>query len=204
MASPTDRLAVLVLEAIPRHLWGFRPRLMPVIVQRLGGVRAVGWFLWNMPRYERTRTTFGAVRTHLLSSTISLINGCRYCTFGHAYALQLIYLRERDQLFPLDEHEITGLHGLERAQLRAQLVSTLRLAGLADEVPWVERLFALAAEERRAADRDDARIAHLVRMFGVLNTCGIAGSVQPDQAHDPVNKDAALKARYQRLRAATT
>lgn len=200
MAAATNRLAAWALEAAPRRLWGFPPRLMPVIVQRLGPMRAVGWFAWNMPRYERTLKAFGAVRTHLLCTTISLINGCWYCTAGHAYALQLIYLRERDQLFPLDEDAIVELQGLDRAELRTRLASALAEAGLGEEVPWVERLFKLVAEQGSPADGDDARIAHLIRMFAVLNACGIAGSVEPDQAHDPVNRDAVLKERYRQLR----
>jgi len=200
MTPATDRLATWALEAVPRRLWGFPPRLMPVIVQRLGPVRAVAWFAWNMPRYERTLKAFGGVRTHLLCTTISLINGCRYCTAGHAYALQLIYLRERGRLFPLDDDAISQLDGLDRAELQARLASALAAAGLGEEVPWVERLFDLIAEQRRPADGDDARIAHLVRMFAVLNACGIAGSVGPDQAHDPVNRDAALRERYRQLR----
>ena len=200
MAGATDRLATRALEAVPRRLWGFPPRLMPWIVQRLGAIRAVAWFVWNMPRYERTLKTFGGVRTHLLCTTISLINGCRYCTVGHAYALQLIYLRERDELFPLDEQAISQLQDLDRAELRARLASALELGGLADELPLVERVFELAAGQEPRANRDDARIAHLVRMFAVLNACGIAGSVEPDQAHDPVNRDAALIERYRQLR----
>lgn len=200
MAGAMDRLATWALEAVPRRLWGFPPRLMPSIVQRLGAVRAAAWFAWNMPRYERTLKTFGGVRTHLLCSTISLINGCHYCTVGHAYALQLIYLRERDELFPLDEREISQLQGLDRAELRARLTSTLGLAGLAEELPWVERVFELTAGQQPRADRDDSRIAHLVRMFAVLNACGIAGLVEPDQAHDPVNRDTALIERYRQLR----
>ncbi len=203
MARGTDKLAVRVLEAIPRRLWGFPPRLMPVIVERLGPVRAVAWFLTNMPRYERTLRRFGGLRTHLLSTTISLINGCAYCTFGHAYALELIYLRERDALFPLDEHAITALHTLDRADLKQRLIDAVREGGLEAEVPWVERMFVMAADPQQPTSPADARLAHLVRMFGVLNDCGIAGAVKPDQAHDPTNKDSALKARYAQLRAAT-
>lgn len=193
--------AVAVLEGIPKHLWGFPPRLMPVLVERLGPVRAVSWFLWNMPRYERTLKAFGGVRTHLLSVAISLINGCRYCTFGHAYALELIYLRDCGKLLPLDEHAITELRGVERDELRRRLAEVLQQADLDAEVPWIDRLIALATDARKPADRDDARIVHLIRMFGVLNACGIAGDVIPDQAHDPLNKDDALKERYAKLRA---
>lgn len=196
-----DRFAIAVLEGIPEHLWGFPPRLMPVIVERLGPIRAVSWFLWNIARYERTMKAFGGLRTHLLSTTISLINGCRYCTFGHAYALELVYLRDRGKMLPLDEHAITELCDVERDEMRRVLAGALQQADLNAEVPWIDRLITLATDARKPADRDDVRIVHLIRMFGVLNACGIVGDVSPDQAHDPLNKDDALKERYARLRA---
>jgi len=196
-----NRFAISVLEATPKHLWGFLPRLMPVIVERLGPVRAIRWFLWNIPRYERTLKAFGGLRTHLLSTTISLINGCRYCAFGHAYALELIYLRDRGTMLPLDEYALIELCGVERDEMRRRLAEALHQADLDAEVAWIDRLIALATDARKPADRDDARIVHLIDMFGVLNACGIAGDVRPDQAHDPLNKDDALKERYAKLRA---
>lgn len=196
-----DRIAVAVLEGIPERLWGFPPRLMPVIVERLGAVGALSWFGSNMPRYELTLRRLGGLRTHLLSTAISLINGCRYCTFGHAYAFELIYLRDQGRLFPLDEHEITALQECRPSEIRDSLAAALVQAGLPGEVAWLDRLIALHAGTRQPHGRDDARIAHLVRMFGVLNECGIAGAVIPDQAHDPSNKDSALKHRYTTLRA---
>ncbi|MBO0851333.1 MAG: hypothetical protein J2P20_17865, partial [Pseudonocardia sp.] len=76
-------------------------------------------------------------------------------------------------------------------------------AGLHTEVRSLERAIELTvAEDRRATDDDDMRIAHLVRMFGVLNSVGISDHTEPDQAHSRLNKDSALKARYAHLRAA--
>jgi hypothetical protein len=202
-----NRVALGVLQGVPRHKWGFSPRLMPVLVERLGPVRSVHWFLSNMPRYERTLKAFGPLRAHLLCTAISLRNGCRYCVYAHATALQLIYLRDRHRLFPLDEHAIAELAGLEPAELRRRLAEALRQAGLPDELPWVERLLDMVEQphgqppDTTPADADDARLAHLTAMFGVLNACGIAGDVEPDQVHDQLNKDAALKERYARLRA---
>jgi hypothetical protein len=206
-----NRVALRVLEGKPRRMWGFSPRLMPVLLERLGPVRSVRWFLSNMPRYEGTLKAFGPLRAHLLCTVISLRNGCRYCVYAHATALQLIYLRDRDRLFPLDEHAIAELAGLEPAELRRRLAEALRRAGLPDELPWVQRLLDMAdpdgqpadtePADTEPADADDARLAHLIAMFGVLNACGIAGDVEPDQVHDQLNKDAALKQRYARLRA---
>ncbi|MGH3568827.1 MAG: hypothetical protein ACRDRH_22935 [Pseudonocardia sp.] len=192
-----------MLEGAGNRLWGFPPRLMAPIVGQLGPLRALWWFVWNMPRYERTLKSFGGVRTHLLCVTISLINGCPYCTFGHAYALELAYLRDHGRLFPLGEHAIGSLLGLTPAMIRHRLVTAMKLAGLHVEVRWLDRTIMLAlAEDQRPTDRDDVRIAHLVRMFGVLNSVGIASRPAPDEAHDPLNKDSDLKLRYANLRAA--
>jgi len=202
-SSGLERGVTALLEGVGKRLWGFPPRLMAPIVEQLGPVRALRWFFWNMPRYERTLKTFGGVRTHLLCVAISLMNGCPYCTFGHAYALELVYLRDHGRLFPLDEHAIGMLLGLAPAAVRRRLVAAVQGAGLHAEVRWLDRAIMLAiGEDHRPSDRDDVGIAHLVRMFGVLNAVGIASKAAPDEAHDPLNKDRVLKLRYAGLRAA--
>ena len=193
--------ATRLLEALGRSLWGFSPRLMKEIVGRRGPLGALGWFLANMPRYERTLKVLGPLRTHLLCVEISLLNGCPYCTYGHAYAFELHYLRERGRLFPLDEHEIVALNRLEPDLLFRHLEEALR-DGLADEIPLLHRLVALRGGEVGAPAEHDRRLRHLLRMFTVLNTCGIEGQVAPDEAHDPINKDRELKERYAALRRA--
>jgi hypothetical protein len=201
MAGPgLDRLAVRLLEGLGERLWGFPPRLMAYIVDDLGAVGAVSWFARNMPRYEYTLRVLGPLRTHLTCTVVSLSNGCRYCSFGHAYAAELVYLQERGKVFPADALTMSGWVGLEPAELRQRMVEVLERADLHSEVLWVDRTLALVNGTQRPVDRDEARIAHLVRMFAMLNAVGIAGEVEPDEAHDPRNKDGALKARNAKLR----
>lgn len=188
-----DRAAVGVLHGLGRRLWGFPPRLMPALVARRGALRTLGWFVANMPRYERTRSVLGPLRTHLLATTVSLANGCNYCAFGHAYALDLIYLRDHGRLFPSSVEEILQLRGAAPESIREALAEALKEAGLPEEDAWVARLLAVSSATGPPATRDDARLAHLVAMFGVLNECGSACDVAPDEAHDPVNKDTPLK-----------
>jgi hypothetical protein len=195
-----DQLAVRGLESLGKRLWGFPPRLMAHIVAELGPIGALTWFASNMPRYERTLRALGPIRTHLACTVISLYNGCRYCSFGHAYALELHYFKERGKLFPVDAREMSEWLGLEPGELRDRLVNALQRAELHVEVLWVDRTLALVSATQRPMDRDEARIAHLVRMFRLLNSVGIAGDVEPDEAHDPINKDHALKARLAALR----
>jgi hypothetical protein len=195
-----DRLAVRLLERFGKRLWGFPPRLMSHIVAERGGVRALSWFVGNMPRYQRTLRVLGPLRTHLACTLVSLHNGCQYCSFGHAYALELHYLKQRDKLFPADAPTMSQWLGLDPAELRQRMVDVLERADLHSEVLWVDRTLAMVSGSQRPVDRNEARIAHLVRMFAVLNAVGKAGAVTPDEAHDPINKDAALKDRNAQLR----
>ena len=87
----TDRAGQVTLEQIGKKLWGFKPALMHDIVAQHGALRSVGWFARNMPRYERILAEWGPIRTHLVASVASALNGCPYCTYGHAYAMELHY-----------------------------------------------------------------------------------------------------------------
>ncbi|MHA6630860.1 hypothetical protein ACU61A_35935 [Pseudonocardia sichuanensis] len=195
-----DRLAVRLLEGLGRQLWGFPPRLMAHIVADQGAVGAVSWFARNMPRYERTLRVLGPLRTHMACTTISLRNGCRYCAYGHAYAIELVHLKDRGTVFPTDAGTMSSWTGLEPIELRQRIVDVLQRADLHAEVLWVDRTLAMVGESQGPVDQYEARIAHLVQMFAVLNAVGMAGAVEPDEAHDPLNKDTELKARNAQLR----
>jgi hypothetical protein len=199
-----DGIAVGTLEALGKRLWGFTPRLMSSIVAELGPAGALTWFAANMPRYERTLRVLGPLRTHLACTVISLHNGCRYCSFGHAYAVELVYLKQRERVFPVDAHMVSEWTELPPGELRDKMCDVLEKADLHSEVIWVDRTLAIARGRQRPVDRPEARIAHLVRMFALLNAVGVAGGVEPDEAHDPVNKDRALKARNAELRGSRT
>jgi len=199
----SDRVAVRVLEGIGRRLWGFPPRLMAPIVAQLGALPALAWFVRNMPRYERTLRALGPLRTHLVCTLVSLHNGCRYCSFGHLYAAELVYLEQHGALFPFDARSVPEWIGLRPHELRRRMVDVLQQADLHGEVLWVDTTLALASGAQRPVDRQEARIAHLVSMFRVLNDVGIASDVDPDEAHDPLNKDVGLKARHHELRGAS-
>lgn len=203
MGSDMERGATAVLQGITRMRWGFPARLMAPLVHRMGPVRALGWFLWNLPRYERLLARFGAVRVHLLATAISLVNGCEYCGYGHGYALELTYLREHGTAFPLRRAELVELCGQPPATIRRRLMSAAQTAGLHGDAAWLDRAIELAANpELRPVDRDELTVAFLVRMFGVLNGVGIADATEPDHAHDAANKDGNLKQRLRALSAA--
>ena len=201
----TGRLNEQVIAALENYgdrLWGFPPKLVKPLVSQLGTVRAAWWFAWNMPRYQRTLRILGPLRTHLLCVTISLLNGCEYCSHGHTYAFELIFLREHGKLFQRCPESLETLCGLPPAAIRMHMLEAAQQAGLHDDVRWVDRAMRLTLTPGgQPTETADLRVAHLVRMFGLLNAVAIADKTAPDDAHDPVNKDVALKQRYAELQA---
>lgn len=198
--------AQLILESVGQRLWGFKPRLMAHIVGQHGRLKSLRWFASNMPTYERILMNWGPVRTHIISTTISLINGCAYCSFGHAYSFQLHYLKNTNTLFPLSDEAVLELSSLPPQQIVQRLCSSLESAGLEKETSFVKRTAALMDNTRGTqptAVDGDAYIIHLIGMFKMLNACGINGNVEPDEAHDPINKNKPLIERYQNMRAAS-
>ncbi len=199
-----ERLVTRLLEALCRVMWGFAPRMIPHIVRSLGPGRSVVWFAANMPRLLWTMHVLGPLRTHLAAVAISLYNGCAYCAYGHAFALELIYLRDRGRLFPVDARTLATWQDLPPRELAQRLRRLLHEAGLQTETMWVDRTLAIAAGATRPVDGDEARIAHLVRMLGRMNRIAVEAGVEPDQAQNPINKNTGLKKRYAELRAAAT
>lgn len=199
-------MSTFLLEKIGQHLWGFKPRLMAHFVNQKGPVSSLSWFARNMPTYQRILKTWGPDRTHLVSMTTSLINGCPYSTFGHAYSVQLHYLKNTGKLFPRTDEELLAMSELPRDQIIEQLCVALRDADLQEEIPIVCRTSELmpgSNEVGKPIDSNpyDKNILRLINLFAELNSCAIAGSIEPDEAHDPINKNTELKLQYERLRA---
>ena len=189
-----------VLELTGKALWGFKPNLMREIVRHEGPAKAIAWFVQNMPRYEKTLKEWGPLRTHLLASEISVLNGCPYCVYGHIYALQLHYLKAKGQLLSVDEDEILAWISTGETEIIERFRQLITSSGLLSELPVLERMFVLRKGAGWPESADDHKILHLLEMFGVLNTCGIKGQTSPDQAHDPINKDVTLRRKYKLLR----
>ncbi len=197
-----EHIVIRLLEKMCRMMWGFAPRMIPHIVRSLGPGHSVVWFAANMPRLLWTMHVLGPLRTHLAAVAISLHNGCTYCAYGHAFALELIYLRDRGRLFPVDARTLANWQDVPPRELGHRLRRVLQEAGLHAETLWVDRTLALAAGVTGPVDADEARIAHLVRMLGRMNRIAVEAGVDPDEAQNPINKDRDLKERYEELRAA--
>jgi hypothetical protein len=197
------RLAVRGLEALCRMMWGFPPTIITLIVDHMGPMRAIGWFGTHMPRFLTSRVVLGPVRVHLACIVVSLRNGCGYCAYGHVYALELLYLRQHGRLFPLDAKALDEWYGLDARALRNHLRTVLVTAGLHTEAIWVDRIVALAEGSQTPVDAAEVRLAHVIRMVDTASRIAAADNATPDEAHDPVNKDAAVKAQHAALRSAT-
>ncbi len=198
------RLTVRGLESMCAVMWGFSPVIITLIVDEMGALRALRWFIANMPRYLISTAVLGSVRTHLACAIASLRNGCVYCAYAHVYALELIYLRERGKLFPLNAGELDPWLTLDTRVMRRRLHAALVEAGLHYEALWVDRMLLLIDGPQLPVDAEEARIVHLMCMATTMNKIAIAGGAQPDEAHDPVNKNTAIKSRHAALRASSS
>jgi hypothetical protein len=198
------RLTVRGLESMCAVMWGFSPVIIALIVDDMGALRALRWFIANMPRYLISTALLGSIRTHLACVVASLRNGCVYCAYAHVYALELIYLRERGKLFPLDAGELDPWLRLDTRVMRRRLHAVLIEAGLHAEALWADRMLLLIDGPQLPVDAEEARIVHLMRMATTMNKIAMAGGARPDEAHDPVNKNAAIKSRHAALRASSS
>lgn len=207
------RAATKSLEAISNGLWDLKANLMSDIVDQHGPATSLAWFARNMPPYEKILKRWGPLRTHYVAVTISALNGCAYCTYGHAYAFVLHFFDQRGELFSLTEEQLRDCDQLDRPDVVTLLRTALVDSDMRDQLPWFERTIELldatqAAKEAGPSaavpaptDQDGKWIMHLIEMFAFLNSCGIAADTEPDAAHDPVNKDIDLRDRYAAARA---
>ncbi len=201
MPTRLEKISISIMEGICNDKWGFDPLLMQDIVAQHGAIKPLFWLARNMPKYEKTLREWGPIRTHIVGGAISTINSCPYCVHGHMYSFQLHYLDIYKKTFPVNEKAMTDFCYLEDIDVIASAWrETLLVGGLEEEVPFVERAVALIKGAKPTKDKTDRITVHLIKMFEFLNACGVNGNTPPDEAHDPINKDMALKARYAQMR----
>lgn len=200
-SSLQNRAGQAVLEQIGNRLWGFKPNLMADIVDQNGGIGSVAWFARNMPPYEKILKEWGPIRTHLVACITSTLTGCPYCTYGHAYALQLHYFKMTGDVMSSDEDDLKAWCALDDDSVIGNYRRLLEESNLPDEIPILDRVVELRNGDAAPTTTDDNRIDHLITMFRFLNGCGIAADTATDQAHDPINKDQPLRDAYAARRA---
>lgn len=193
-------LATNILELFGKMLWGFKPLLMKDIVDIHGGWKSLSWFASNIPKYEKILKIWGAERTHAMAVAISGINGCPYCTYGHALSFQLHYYKNKQELFPIDEHDMTEFSAKNSDQIIKDLEDAYNLTGLFQEKQDLHRMIELKDHSEMVKDDNDNKIDHMVNVFAFLNSCGIEKKTKRDHASDPINKNTALYKEYQKAR----
>jgi hypothetical protein len=200
MQTPMQKVSGAVLKTYAQLSWGFQPLLLDEIIDRLGGMGAAKWMMQYLPGYTQIIRRQGPVRSHILFTFASLLNGCGYCTFAHGRALGLYFFREYGKLFPVDEDELVQLASLPDVEMKARANAVLEQAGLAAELVVLQRLWAIKFEGDSPKDQLDADVAHAVGMFDVLNACALVANTEKDDAHDPIRKDKGLVERYEAAR----
>lgn len=200
ITNPFRATAVFLIESFCEQLWGFKPNFIRPLVNQKGALRSLFWFAPNMLKYEGILEKWGPIHTHVLATAISAINGCEYCTFGHAYALELAYLKETGQLFPLTERDLVALCGQTEADIVNTLEQALIAANLENEILSLQRMSELYRRPELATTHHDQQLTHLITMFATLNACGMKSNIPTDQAHDPINKNRMMRDRYIALR----
>jgi hypothetical protein len=190
-----ERLVCWLLITVGRKKWGISAAIFPIIVRSLGPVGALRWAMQNLPAYERAFAKYGPLRTNFICTVASLLNGCAYCTYASGRAFELYYFDKYRKLFPMDAHDLVSLARLSDDEVEERVATALTEAELPDEIQIFRRLHAIKLQGAEPQP-DEAFLVHAVQMFDTLNFCAIDAQVGIDDAHDPVNLDQALKARY--------
>lgn len=191
--------AALVAESVGNALFGFRPNILEEVAREHGALSGVSWFIRHMPRYRLILKTWGALRTHLVTTIIAVTGGTPSCAGGHALAFELHYLKHFNTLFELDEHELLGLSTMDEEIAIDRLFDALRAGGLQREIPILQRLMELRAGAS-AHSEEDSHLLQLTSMFAAVANLD-DGASSFDGTHDPINANAELRERYARLRA---
>lgn len=192
--------AIFILEAFCEQLWGFEPNFIRPFVHQKGSVRSLFWFVTNMLKYEGILEKWGPVRTHFLTTALCTLNDCRYFAFGHAFSLELAYLKQTGRLFPLNERQLVELCGRSEAAILDNLEQALEMAQLSGEILGLQRMVELRHQRDLAATQQDRDLVHLTKMFAVLSVCGLQNDIRPDQAHAAINKNRSMRDRHFALR----
>lgn len=193
--------AIATLSALYDQLWGFKPSFIRALIEEKGAIKGIFWFAQYMPRYEKILSRWGPLRTHSLATMMALLNGCGYSTHGHAYALQLHYLQQRDCLFPLTDQAIAALSNLSDAEKISRLEQALIEAELGSEVFTLRRAVELRANPTLAMSDRDRDLRHLIGTLQGICTACIPANLRLQQAQDAITKNRALRDRYAQYRA---
>jgi hypothetical protein len=191
---------VFIWESVGNQLWGFKPTFIKAFVAQKGIIPSSVWFAKNLPPYQRILESWGPIRTHLIATELSVLNGCPYFTHGHGYALELHYLKQYNAPFPLSERDFLALIDDSEDNILATFERALTEASLEEAIFDLRRMAELRRIDTLLVTQRDRDLLHLIHMFDMLTASGRQSQPRFDLAHDPISKNRALRDRYAALR----
>lgn len=171
------------------------------LVRQHGIKGLITWGKSTRDAFDEIVASLGVERAHLVAAFASFFNGCDYCSWGHIFALNLLYLERTGKLYPLDETEVLDLmkqgDTLVFEELRARLSGNPEYA---EDLRLLERQHALRTLSEGPASDEDRILMRSITLFEWVNECSIVVNA-PAPPMDPIAKKKALLARYAALRA---
>ena len=158
----------------------------------------IKWGRATQAAFDHIATKLGLEEAHLVAAFASFFNGCDYCSWGHLFALNLIYLERTGKLYPVDEEEVLEL--MRRGDSAVFEELRLRLGEHPEHLRLLLRQQELRTLEGGPVSEEDKIIVSSITLFEWVNECSIVVNA-PAPPMDPIAKKKALLARYEALRA---
>ena len=156
----------------------------------------------HLLQYERIIQEWGPLKTNLVASVVSNLNGSIGNAKSHSRAFQLHFLAETDGVFALDDADILMLFELRPGDMVEKLAETLIEANLPDEAEILRRSFELYVYPQKASGYVDGKAVHLIKLLNARDGAKCASGALADQYEDPILYDPDLESRYSALREA--
>ena len=156
----------------------------------------------HLLQYERIIQEWGPLKTNLVASVVSNLNGSIENAKSHSRAFQLHFLAQTEGVFALDDADVLILFELRPGDMVEKLAEALLEANLPDEAEILRRSFELYVYPQKASGYIDGKAVHLIKLLNARDGAKCASSVLKDQYEDPILYDPDLKRRYAELRKA--
>jgi len=195
----SQRAAKFIITKVINNLWGFTPSLMMELIERKGGMGSLFFVMKNMTHYESISKKMGPIPINILTTNISILNGCPYCIYGHALAFNLYYFEKYNELFKWDEKDFEKMARLSEEEKITNILSIYQEKRINHLLPHFETQLKLRAGAK-PKNQEEKNIKFINTLYDYLNACGIESNLDPDEAHDPRNKNKALIEKYHQAR----
>jgi hypothetical protein len=170
--SPIQRMILALYRRIELAQYGFTLPFMESMF-RVRGYRGLFAMGDNLTRtIKALEKRYGQLIANLILAWAGLWNGCRYCSIGHVYAVNLLHFRETGRLYPIAESEVPELQELTYPELMERLRHALVGEEFAEQLQVIERMFELFSGAQVISD-DDRLLSKALTCWAWLNECTI-------------------------------